>query len=104
MRIGIPRTLWYYTCGPFWRQFFSEIGAEVVLSPFTTRSVLDDGVAACVSKACLPIKVFFGHLKALAGRVDYPSSWVCLTWSGTAVWNCRLCWKCGWTAARTGFA
>lgn len=71
MRIGIPRALWYYTYGPFWRKFFSELGAAVVISPFSTRSTLDDGVAFCVSEACLPIKVLFGHLKALAGKVDY---------------------------------
>jgi predicted nucleotide-binding protein (sugar kinase/HSP70/actin superfamily) len=71
MRIGIPRTLWYYTYGPFWRKFFTALGADVVLSPISTRSTLDDGVAFCVSEACLPIKVFFGHLKALAGKVDY---------------------------------
>lgn len=71
MRIGIPRTLWYYTYGPFWRKFFTELGAEVVISPLSTRSTLDDGVAYCVTEACLPIKVLFGHLTALADKVDY---------------------------------
>ncbi len=71
MRIGIPRTLWYYTYGPFWRKFFTGLGAEVVISPLSTRSTLDDGLAFCVSEACLPIKMFFGHLKALSGKVDY---------------------------------
>ncbi len=70
MRIGIPRTLWYYTYGPFWRKFFAGLGAEVVISPLSTRSTLDDGVTYCVSEACLPIKVLFGHLKALSGKVD----------------------------------
>jgi predicted nucleotide-binding protein (sugar kinase/HSP70/actin superfamily) len=71
MRIGIPRTLWYYTYGPFWRRFFTELGAQVVLSPFSTRATLDDGTIHCVSEACLPIKAYFGHLVALAGKVDY---------------------------------
>ncbi|HYG58065.1 MAG TPA: acyl-CoA dehydratase activase-related protein [Symbiobacteriaceae bacterium] len=71
MRIGIPRTLWFYSYAPFWQRFFTELGARVVVSPPTTRSILDEGVAACVSEACLPIKVLFGHLDALAGRVDY---------------------------------
>lgn len=71
MRIGIPRTLWYYSYGPFWRAFFSGLGAKVVISPPSTRATLDEGVKYCVSEACLPIKVYFGHLAALAGKVDY---------------------------------
>jgi len=71
MRIGLPRTLWYYTYGPFWQRFFTALGHKVVLSPHTTRAVLDKGIVSCVSEACLPIKVYFGHLEELAGKVDY---------------------------------
>jgi predicted nucleotide-binding protein (sugar kinase/HSP70/actin superfamily) len=71
LRIGIPRTLWYFTYAPFWRTFFTGLGAEVVASRLTTRKTLDAGVTACVSEACLPIKLYFGHLIDLADRVDY---------------------------------
>lgn len=72
VRIGIPRTLWYYSYYPFWQKFFTGIGVQVVLSPPTTRATMDAGVAACVSEACLPVKVYFGHLQELARRkVDY---------------------------------
>lgn len=71
MRIGIPRALWYYTYAPFWTVFFTELGAEVVPSRHTTRQTLDVGVTACVSEACLPIKLYFGHVIDLAERVDY---------------------------------
>lgn len=71
MRIGIPRTLWYFTYGPFWNTYFAGIGAEVVPSRPTTRPIMDAGIKACVSEACLPIKVYFGHVIDLIGRVDY---------------------------------
>jgi predicted nucleotide-binding protein (sugar kinase/HSP70/actin superfamily) len=70
MRIGIPRTLWYWTYGPFWEHFFTRLGLKVVTSGRTTACMVNQGVAACVSEACLPIKVFFGHVQSLAERVD----------------------------------
>lgn len=70
MRIGIPRTLWYFTYGPFWREFFTKLGHKVVLSPFSNAKTLDDGVTYCVSEACLPVKLYFGHVRALADKVD----------------------------------
>lgn len=71
VRIGIPRTLWYFSYAPFWDRFFSALGARVVVSAPTTRSTLDAGVTTCVSEACLPIKAYFGHVMELAERVDY---------------------------------
>jgi predicted nucleotide-binding protein (sugar kinase/HSP70/actin superfamily) len=32
--------------------------------------MVNDGTATCVSEACLPIKVFFGHIQSLAGQVN----------------------------------
>jgi len=70
LRVGLPRTLWYFTYAAFWRTFFTGLGAEVVTSPPTTRQTLDSGIAACVSEACLPLKIYFGHVIELADRVD----------------------------------
>lgn len=70
MRIGIPRTLWYFSYAPFWDSFFKGLGHQVVVSPPTSRETLDAGIRTCVSEACLPLKVFFGHLESLAGKVD----------------------------------
>ena len=38
VRVGIPRTLWYFTYAPFWETFFHELGAESVVSPATTKA------------------------------------------------------------------
>lgn len=43
----------------------------VVVSPPTTREILNEGVRETVSEACVPIKVFHGHVRHLASRVDY---------------------------------
>lgn len=70
MRIGIPRALLYYNYYPLWRSFFEELGHEVVISSATSKAVLDSGVMSCVDDACLPVKLFHGHVANLIGKVD----------------------------------
>jgi predicted nucleotide-binding protein (sugar kinase/HSP70/actin superfamily) len=47
------------------------MGAEVVVSPETNKAVLDAGLRSALDEACLPVKLFFGHVLALMGSVDY---------------------------------
>ena len=70
-KVGIPRALLYYHYFPMWRAFFEALGAEVVVSAPSTKSVLDRGVALAVEDACLPVKLALGHVAELAGKVDY---------------------------------
>ncbi len=70
VKVGIPRTLSYYTYHPMWKTFLEELGAEVVVSNWTTREILDQGVKEAVSEACVPIKLFHGHVMDLLGKVD----------------------------------
>lgn len=71
VRVGIPRALSYYTFYPLWLAFIEKLGAEVVLSHFTNRAILEDGIKETVNDACIPIKVFHGHVMDLKDRVDY---------------------------------
>jgi predicted nucleotide-binding protein (sugar kinase/HSP70/actin superfamily) len=70
-KIGIPHTLAYFVYYPFWRTFFEELGQEVIVSPPTTRDILDKGVRETVNDACIPIKIYHGHIAYLADKVDY---------------------------------
>ncbi|HZK24434.1 MAG TPA: acyl-CoA dehydratase activase-related protein [Oscillospiraceae bacterium] len=70
MRVGIPRTLSYFTLYPLWKPFFETLGAEVIVSPESNKALLNDGVKNTVSDACVPIKLFHGHIAALIGKVD----------------------------------
>jgi len=69
-KVGIPRALFYYKYMPLWRTFFEELGAEVVVSDYTSKRIVDDGVKSCVDEACLPVKIFHGHVLNLKDRVD----------------------------------
>ena len=71
-RIGIPRALLTWEKFPFWREFFTSLGYEVVLSPRTDRELLKISVQGATALCCLPSKVVHGHIKALLGeKLDY---------------------------------
>ncbi|AKL94096.1 putative protein DUF2229 [Clostridium aceticum] len=70
-KIGIPRGLWFYDYYPLWKTFYEELGAEVILSNPTNKKTLDAGVKNTVDEACLPVKIFHGHVLDLKDKVDF---------------------------------
>lgn len=70
LKVGIPRALFFYQYYPLWKTFLEELGAEVVVSGNTNKKIMDDGVGKCVDEACLPVKVYHGHVMDLKDRVD----------------------------------
>lgn len=71
LRVGLPRALLNYDELPLWQTFLSELGAEVVVSPETNRTVLAEGLKWSVDESCLPVKAFVGHLLTLGTTTDY---------------------------------
>lgn len=70
MKIGIPRSLFYYKHPSLWVTFFSELGHEVVLSPPTNRTLLEAAVRYGEDESCLAVKLVFGHISYLLDRCD----------------------------------
>ncbi len=70
-RIGIPRALLFYEYAPLWIAFFEELGAKVILSKKTNKKILNEGIKNTVDEACLPVKLFHGHVLDLKDQVDY---------------------------------
>ena len=70
MKVGIPRGLLYNNYHPFINSFFTELGAEIILSPETNKEILNLGVKYCIDEACLPIKVFHGHVASIKDNCD----------------------------------
>jgi predicted nucleotide-binding protein (sugar kinase/HSP70/actin superfamily) len=60
----------YFSFFPLWKAFFEGVGAEVVISPPTNKEVMDAGVRETVNDACVPIKLYHGHVEAIKGAVD----------------------------------
>lgn len=70
MKIGIPKGLLYSSYHPFFQRFFNELGAEIITSPDTNKQIFNLGVKYCVDEACLPIKIFHGHVAYLKDDCD----------------------------------
>lgn len=71
MKVGIPRALSYYAYYPFFETFFKKLGIEVVVSDESTKEIMDMGIEDTVTDACVPLKLFHGHVRNLMNRVDY---------------------------------
>ncbi len=70
-RVGIPRALLYYKFEAMWRTFFEELGAEVIVSPETTKTIKDLAVRYAPDEDCYSTKLYFGHAIYLKDKVDY---------------------------------
>ena len=57
VKIGIPRAMMFYRYYPLWSTFFRELGVEVVVSPSTSKRLVDRGVINAPEDTCLPVKV-----------------------------------------------
>ncbi len=69
--IGYPASLSYFSYYPFWKSFFSSLGCQVITSPVSSKKIIDWGVKETVNDACIPIKLFHGHVVALRDKADF---------------------------------
>lgn len=70
MRIGIPEALLFRRYEPFIRRFFDNLKVDVVYSGPTNGEIMERGIAHCVDEACLPMKIFQGHVVKLQEECD----------------------------------
>ena len=71
LKIGLPRALIYYKFFTLWETFFTEIGAEVIVSPETNKKIREMAISAAPDEDCYSTKLYFGHVLALKDKVDY---------------------------------
>jgi len=71
MKIGIPRALFYWKRPFFWETFFENLGLDVVFSSETNKEIVGKGVMAADTETCFSIKVLYGHVLSLEGKVDF---------------------------------
>ena len=70
MRLGIPRSLFFFYYNPFWTTLWRELEVDYLISPPTTPAILQQGLELALDEFCLPVKVHYGHLAYLEDRVD----------------------------------
>ena len=95
-KLGIPLVLNMYDLLPFWHTFFTNLGFEVVVSPYSTRDLYINGQTTIPSDTvCFPAKLVHGHIKYLLDegitKIFYP----CMTYNldeglGDNHYNCPV--------------
>lgn len=71
IKIGIPRSIYYYYYGDLWVKFFEKLNCEVIVSPKTNRMIMENGIRCATDEMCLSMKNFLGHVFYLQDKCDY---------------------------------
>ena len=71
VRIGIPRSIYYYHYKDLWTYFFEALDCEVIESPSTNKQILNDGIKYTNDEMCLSLKIYMGHVNYLKDKCDY---------------------------------
>ena len=95
-KIGIPMGLNMFELLPFWHRFFTELGFEVVRSPYSSRKLYQQGQQTIPSDTvCFPAKLIHGHIKALINEGVDTIFYPCLSYNlnedlGDNHYNCPV--------------
>ena len=71
IKIGLPRALTYHRYGILWKTFFTTLGCKVIISPETTKDIINLGINNASNECCLPYKIYLGHAIYLSNYCDY---------------------------------
>ena len=65
------RQLLYYKYSELWTSFFEELGCEIIVSPNTSKKILEDGIKFSLDESCMAMKIYMGHVYYLIDKCDY---------------------------------
>lgn len=68
LTVGFPRAMAYYYLYPFFKTFTETLGAELVVSPPTTKSTLGKMEFCPTDEPCVAVKLLFAHVKELLDK------------------------------------
>lgn len=69
--IGIPKALLYYKYSKLWISFFEELNIDIIISPNTSKKILEDGIHFSQDESCMAMKIYMGHIYYLLDKCDY---------------------------------
>ena len=71
LKIGIPRSLFYYQNRYMWKYFFEKLGCELITSRKTNNEIIKLGDKYSNDEMCLSMKTYLGHVATLINNCDY---------------------------------
>lgn len=69
--IGIPKAFLYYRYHILWKNFFSNLNCQIVVSDDTTKETIELGKNYSIDESCLSSKIYLGHVASLKDKCDY---------------------------------
>lgn len=66
LKVGIPRSLYFYKYFPLWEGMLTSLGCEVIVSPETNKEILTNGSNQSATDLCIPVKIHYGHVNYLS--------------------------------------
>ena len=95
-QIGLPMGLNMYELLPFWHAFFTTLGFDVVVSPFSSRDLYLAGQTTIPSDTvCFPAKLIHGHVDYLIAQGAKTIFYPCMSYNideklGDNHYNCPV--------------
>lgn len=71
IKIGIPRSIYYYYYGDLWCEFFHALDLEYTISPKTNKQIMNLGIQYATDEMCLSMKNYMGHVAFLKDKCDW---------------------------------
>lgn len=71
IKIGIPRSMYFYYYGNILKNFFENLDFEVIISPKTNKEIMDLGIKYAYDEMCMSLKNYIGHIAYLKDICDY---------------------------------
>ena len=71
IKIGIPRSMYYYYYKDLWINLLKQLGFEIIISPKTNKQIMNLGNQYAYDEMCLSLKNYIGHVAYLQGKCDY---------------------------------
>lgn len=71
IKVGIPRSLFYYYYGQLWQDFFDNLKISYIISPITNKEILEKGLSVANDEMCLSLKNYLGHIDYLKDKCEY---------------------------------
>ena len=71
MKVGIPKSMFYYLDGEIIINFFTYLNVEIIVSSNTTKKTIQNGIKYAPDEMCLSMKNYIGHVYDLKDICDY---------------------------------
>lgn len=71
IKVGLPRSIFYYYYGSLWQKILKQMNCEIIVSPITNKQIMELGAKYANDEMCVSMKNYIGHVAYLQDKCDY---------------------------------